>query len=164
YPLVGTLPLEVFSEVFSELQSGTSARKTSRGGTRDRLKNIKLCLMEAKSDREREFMKKAATMVLLETRGMAYCCFGGCIAVESSFAQHCLTLLSTMHLQVLETDAYRVLPSPGDQEVQQCLLRMSTWVDMAKAVVEAEFPYFLVVTDSLPLLWQMRRTPWQTWQ
>ena len=39
-----------------------------------------------------------------------------------------------------------MLPSPSDQEVQQCILRMSKWEDMAKAVVEAECPDLLVVT------------------
>ena len=71
---------------------------------------------------------------------------GGCMAVESSFTQHCLTLLSTGQLQVLEQGTYQVLPSPSDQKVQKCILRMSKWADMAKAVVEAEFPDFLVVT------------------
>ena len=68
------------------------------------------------------------------------------MTVESSFTQHCLTLLSTGQLQVLEQGTHRVLPSPSNQEVQKCILRMSTWADMAKAVVEAEFPDFLVVT------------------
>ena len=43
---------------------------------------------------------------------------GGCMTVESNFTQHCLTLLSTMQLQVLEQGTYRVLPSPSDQQVQ----------------------------------------------
>ena len=42
-----------------------------------------------------------------------------------------------------------MLPRPSDQEVQKCVLRMSKWADMAKAVVEAEFPDFLVVTAFL---------------
>ena len=71
----------------------------------------------------------------------------GCMTVESNFTQHCLTLLSTRQLQVFEQGAYRVLPRPSDQEVQKCIWRMSKWADMAKAVVEAEFPDFLVVTD-----------------
>jgi hypothetical protein len=71
---------------------------------------------------------------------------GGCMTVESNFTQHCLTLLSTRQLQVLERGTYRVLPSPSDQGVHKCVLRMSKWADMAKAVVEAEFPDFLVVT------------------
>ncbi|MFM7985033.1 MAG: hypothetical protein ACKPKO_37510, partial [Candidatus Fonsibacter sp.] len=68
-----------------------------------------------------------------------YCLFkrGGFMAVESSFTQHCLTLLLTGQLQVLEKDTYRVLPSPREHEVQQCVLTMSKWADMAKAVVEA---------------------------
>jgi hypothetical protein len=70
---------------------------------------------------------------------------GGCMTVESSFTQHCLTLLSTGQLQVLEQGAHRVLLSPSNQEVQKCISRMSTWADMAKAVVEAEFPDFLAV-------------------
>ena len=67
------------------------------------------------------------------------------MTVESSFTQHCLTLLSKEQLQVLEQGTYRVLPSPSDQKVQTCILRMYKWADMAKAVVEAEFPDFLVV-------------------
>ena len=38
-----------------------------------------------------------------------------------------------------------MLPSPSNQEVHKCILRMSEWADMAKAVVEAEFPDFLAV-------------------
>ena len=71
---------------------------------------------------------------------------GVCMTVESSFTQHCLTLLPTGQLQALERGTYRVLPSPSDQEVHKCILRMSKWADMAKAAVEAEFPDFLVVT------------------
>ena len=52
---------------------------------------------------------------------------GGRMTVESSFSQQCLTLLSTGQLQVLENGTYRALPSPpSDQEVQRCILRMST--------------------------------------
>jgi len=43
---------------------------------------------------------------------------GGRMTVESSFTQHCLALLSTGQLQVLEQGTYRVLPSPSDQELQ----------------------------------------------
>ena len=68
------------------------------------------------------------------------------MTVESSFTQHCLTFLPTGQLQVLEQGTYRALPSPSDQEVHKCILRMSKWADMAKALVEAEFPDFLVVT------------------
>ncbi|MFM7987731.1 MAG: hypothetical protein ACKPKO_51310, partial [Candidatus Fonsibacter sp.] len=57
-----------------------------------------------------------------------------------------MTLISTGQLQVLKKYTYRVLPILRDQEVQQCILRMSKWADMANAVVEAEFPDFLVVT------------------
>ena len=67
--------------------------------------------------------------------------------VESSFTQHCLTLLATGQLQALEQGTYRALPSPSDQEVQKCILRMSKLADIAKAVVEAEFPDVLVVID-----------------
>ena len=70
---------------------------------------------------------------------------GGCMTVESSFTQHCLTLLSSGQLQVLEHDTHRVLLSPREDQVQKCISRMSTWADMAKAVVEAEFPDFLAV-------------------
>ena len=46
--MVGTSPFEVFSEVLAKLQSGASARNIDRGGARDRLKNIKFCVLEAK--------------------------------------------------------------------------------------------------------------------
>ena len=68
------------------------------------------------------------------------------MTVDNSFTQRCLTLLSTGQFQVLERGTYRVLPSPSDQQVQKCILRISKWADMAKAVVEAEFPDFLVAT------------------
>jgi hypothetical protein len=64
-PLVGAPPFEVFSEVLAKLQSGLSARNIDRGGTRGRLKNIRFCVLEAKQEMDREFMKSAATMVLL---------------------------------------------------------------------------------------------------
>ncbi|MFM7989886.1 MAG: hypothetical protein ACKPKO_62290, partial [Candidatus Fonsibacter sp.] len=64
-PLVGALPLEVYSEVFSKLQNAMNARKMHLGGTRDRLTHIKFCWMEAESERDRDFMKIVATMVLL---------------------------------------------------------------------------------------------------
>ena len=65
---------------------------------------------------------------------------------------------------MLEKGTYGALPSPSDQEVQTCILRMSKCADMTKAVAEAESPDLLVVTDTLSLLWQMRRKPWQKWQ
>ena len=68
---------------------------------------------------------------------------GGCMTVESSFAQHCLSLLSTGQLQVLARGTYRALPSPSEQEVQKCILRMSKLADMANAVVEAELTHIL---------------------
>jgi hypothetical protein len=71
----------------------------------------------------------------------------GCMTMESRFTQHCLTFVSAGQLQALEQGAYRALPSPSDQEVQTCILRMSKWADMAQAVEEAEFPDFLLVTD-----------------
>ena len=42
-PLVGTLPSEVFREVLANLQSGISARKMDRGGSGDRLRNVRFC-------------------------------------------------------------------------------------------------------------------------
>ncbi|MFM7979285.1 MAG: hypothetical protein ACKPKO_08220, partial [Candidatus Fonsibacter sp.] len=54
-PLVGTLPVEVLTEVFFQLQSGISARNIDLGGTGDRLKNIRFCLMEAKSENGQGF-------------------------------------------------------------------------------------------------------------
>ena len=88
---------------------------------------------------------------------------GMCITVESNFTQHCSTLLSTGQLQVLEQGTYRVFPSPSTQEVQKCILRMPTWTDMAKEVVEAEFPYFLVVVFSVFALSDEEK-PRQKWQ
>ncbi|MFM7986407.1 MAG: hypothetical protein ACKPKO_44555, partial [Candidatus Fonsibacter sp.] len=73
-PWVGALPLEVFSEVFSKLQNGMSARTIHLGGTGGRLKTIRFCWMEEKSERDRDFMKSVATMVLLRYEIMAYCC------------------------------------------------------------------------------------------
>ena len=70
---------------------------------------------------------------------------GGRVTVESSFTQHCFALLSTGQLQVLERGAHRVLPSPRNQEVEKCILQMSALGDMARVVVEAEFPDVLVV-------------------
>ena len=52
--LVGTPPFEVVSEVLTKLQSGTSARKIDRGGTGDRLRNIRFCLLEAKQETDRD--------------------------------------------------------------------------------------------------------------
>ena len=71
---------------------------------------------------------------------------GGRMTVESSFTQHCLTLLSTGQLQVLEQGKQRVLPSPSNEEVENCILRMPRWADVANDVVDAEFPVLLVVT------------------
>ena len=70
-PLVGALPFEVFSEVLAKLQSGMSAFKIDRGSTGDRLRNIRFCVLEAKQERGRGFMKRVATMVLFrdERRG-----------------------------------------------------------------------------------------------
>ena len=64
-PLVGALPVEVFSEVLAKLQSGMSTRKIDRGGTGGRLRNIRFCLLEAKQERGRDCIKSVATMVLL---------------------------------------------------------------------------------------------------
>ena len=51
--------------MLAKLQSGASAREIDRGGTRGRLNNIKFCLLEAKQERDGDFMQSAATMVLL---------------------------------------------------------------------------------------------------
>ena len=75
---------------------------------------------------------------------------GGCMTAESSFTQHCLTLLSTGQLRVLEKGTYRALPSPSDQEVQTCVFRMSKWADM-DMTVHRVCPYLLVVTAFLCL-------------
>ena len=54
-PLVGTLPFEVFSEVLAKLQSGMSASMIDRGGTGDRLRHIRFCLLEAKQEKGQGF-------------------------------------------------------------------------------------------------------------
>ncbi|MFM7980309.1 MAG: hypothetical protein ACKPKO_13435 [Candidatus Fonsibacter sp.] len=40
-------------------------------------------------------------------------------------------------------------PNAEDQDVQQCVFKVSKWVDMAKAVVEAEFPDLVVTAFSV---------------
>ena len=64
-PLVGTPRFEVFSEVLAKVRSGTSASKIDRGGTGDRLRNARFCLLEAKQETDRAFMHSVGTMVLL---------------------------------------------------------------------------------------------------
>ena len=64
-PLVWTPPFDVFGGVLAKLQSGSSARNIDRGGTGDRLRNIRFCELEAKQQRGRDFMNSFATMVLL---------------------------------------------------------------------------------------------------
>ena len=54
-PLVGALPSEVFREVLANLQSGISARKMDRGGSGDRLRNVRFCLLEAKHEKGQGF-------------------------------------------------------------------------------------------------------------
>ena len=68
---------------------------------------------------------------------------GGCMTVESSFTQHCLTLLSTGQLQVLEQGTHRALQSQSNQEVHRCKLRMSKWGDMAKGCGGGRVPTLL---------------------
>ena len=63
-PLVGALPSEVFREALAKLQNGISARKMDRGGSGDRLWNVRFCLLDAKHEKDRDFIKSAATMVL----------------------------------------------------------------------------------------------------
>ncbi|MFM7977963.1 MAG: hypothetical protein ACKPKO_01495 [Candidatus Fonsibacter sp.] len=46
---------------------------------------------------------------------------GGFMTVESSFTQHCFTLLSTGQLQVLEQGTCPVLQSPSNQAAQTCI-------------------------------------------
>ena len=79
-PLVGTPPFEVFSEVLAKLQSGSSAKKIDRGGTRDRLKNIKFCLLEANQETDKACMQSVATMVSLrdERHGRLLLWFADC--------------------------------------------------------------------------------------
>ena len=68
HPLLGAPPVEVFSEVLAKVQHGLSARKIDQGGTGDRIRNIRFCLLEALQERDRDFMKSAATMVLLRDK------------------------------------------------------------------------------------------------
>ena len=73
---------------------------------------------------------------------------GGCMTMEHSFTQHCMDLLASGQLQMLPRSGggqHRVLGPATDDEVRRCVARMSTWADMAKAVVEAEFPDFLAI-------------------
>ena len=63
-PLVGAPPLDIFIEALARLQKGESARQTDQGGTGDRIKNIRFCLCEAMMEANREFLRRAATMVL----------------------------------------------------------------------------------------------------
>ena len=76
----GSRLFEVFSEVLANLQSGTNVRNIDLGGTMGRLRNIRFCLLEAKQEIDRAFMKSAATMVLLrdETHGRLLLRFATC--------------------------------------------------------------------------------------
>ncbi|MFM7979046.1 MAG: hypothetical protein ACKPKO_06980, partial [Candidatus Fonsibacter sp.] len=58
------LPLEVFSQAFSKLQSGLSARKIDRGGTVDRLKNLRFWFDGGQSIKGEGCNNEVATMVL----------------------------------------------------------------------------------------------------
>ena len=75
-PLVGAPPFEVLSEVLAKLQSGTSARKIDRGGTGDRLRNIRFCLLEAKQERAGISCILLPTLCCFEKNGMVDCRFG----------------------------------------------------------------------------------------
>jgi hypothetical protein len=73
---------------------------------------------------------------------------GGCLTMEHSFTQHCTNLLASGQLQMLPHSSagqHRVLGQASEDDVRRCVARMSTWADMAKAAVEAEFPDFLAV-------------------
>ena len=63
-PLIGTPPLDLFMEALARLQAGESCRRTDQGGTGDRMKNIRFCLLEAMQETSRDFLRHAATMVL----------------------------------------------------------------------------------------------------
>ena len=64
-PLLGAPPLELFKQVLAQVQRGESLRSIDAGGTGDRMKNIKFCLLESMMEADREFMKRAAALVLL---------------------------------------------------------------------------------------------------
>ena len=74
---------------------------------------------------------------------------GGCMTVENSFTQHCMSLLGSGQLQVLprsEKDGeHWVLGRPSEEAVRRCTSRMSIWAKLAKTVVDAEFPDFLAL-------------------
>ena len=76
---------------------------------------------------------------------------GGCMAVENSFVQSCLSILSAGQVQVLphsenqKASHRRVLGKPSEEAVQRCVNRMAVWAETAKAALEAEFPNFLVL-------------------
>lgn len=76
---------------------------------------------------------------------------GGCMTVENSFVQHCLSLLDAGQLQVLphseRAGGHRVLARPSAEAVERCVRRMSVFSDMAKATVQAEFPDFLAINS-----------------
>ncbi len=52
-----------------KLQNRMSARKIHLGGTGDRLKNIRFCLVEAESEKDTDFMNSVAAMALLRDEG-----------------------------------------------------------------------------------------------
>ena len=72
-PLVATLPSEVFREVLANLQSGVNARRMDRGGSGGRIRNVRFCLLEAEHEKDKDFIKSAATMVLLRDERFATC-------------------------------------------------------------------------------------------
>ena len=78
--LLGAPPLHVFTEALAGLQKGDSARRMDLGGTGDRVRNIRFCLFEALAEVNREFMGRAATMVLMrdERHGRLLLCFAAC--------------------------------------------------------------------------------------
>ena len=76
---------------------------------------------------------------------------GGCMAVQSSFVQSCMSMLDAGQVQVLphseKAGQSRVLGKPSEEAVQRCIGRMAVWADMAKAALQAEFPDFLVLNS-----------------
>jgi hypothetical protein len=76
---------------------------------------------------------------------------GGCMAVEHSFVQNCMNMLSRGQIQVLPHSEKggpgRVLVKPSEEAVRRCVGRMAVWAEMAQAAVEAEFPDFLVINS-----------------
>jgi len=79
-PLLGAPSLEAFNEVLAQVLRGESMRAMDQGGTGDRMKNMRFCLLEALMEEDRAFIRRAKTMVLLrdERRGRLVVRYAAC--------------------------------------------------------------------------------------